>query len=141
MIRHFQLVGCLLGLTAPCMEASSSQWVHVVRESQASMARAEPHHAKAVLDSLEQTEPETLRNPHVIYQRFFVALHGHGDRNTARLMLRRLDHLVANNELASDSSIYHSCTEAWTRSLLLSDIELHVINRERFMQRIQHSEP
>ncbi len=120
---------------------SASDWIDAIRESQALMALAKPQQADAVLDRIEEADPSIKRNPHFCYQRFFVALNGRSDRATARLMLQRLDALVAEGTLDPSSNIYRSVTEAWSRTLLLSDLELKAINRSRMAQLRANIEP
>ena len=127
--HHFRAIAasaCFvsLSLLSTASEVEAPEWQQVVIESQVHLANAEPEKAEAGLIRLEREHPEVRSEPLFCYQRFFVALEGRGDRATARVMLRRLNHLVDAGALEADSAIYRSVTEAWHRALSFTDSEL-----------------
>lgn len=121
-----------------------TDWKKIIVESQVHLANAEPEKAEAGLLRLERDHPEVRSEPLFCYQRFFVALEGRGDRTTAKLMLRRLDHLVGAESLEADSPIYHSVTQAWHRALSFTDSDLrrraHKIMTERLKRNAESSQ-
>ncbi len=116
---------CLFSLcsTMPLV-AESREFFELMRKSQNLLAAAKPIEAEADLIKWEKERPEIRKNPMFCYQRFYVALEGLGDRDTARLMLRRLDLLVASGELSATSPIYRSVTQSWNKALFYADSEL-----------------
>jgi len=90
------------------------------------------------LIELERSRPEIRKEPLFCYQRFFVALEGRGDRATAKLMLQRLNYLVANDALEADSAIYRSVTETWYRSLVFTDSDLVRLAHKKMTERLAH---
>jgi hypothetical protein len=118
-----------------------SPFIRMIRESQIFLARAMPIEAEEQLIVWENSHPEIRRNPLFCYQRFFVALQGHGDRKTAKIMLDRMDALVESGELDPYSAEYQSVTEAWYRALQSADSDLprlaHNIMSERLARNPQ----
>lgn len=96
----------------------------MIRESQIYLARAMPVEAGQQLIIWDAQHPAARKHPLFCYQRFFVALQGHGDRKTAKLMLDRMNALVQSGELDPYSAEYQSVTEAWYRALQSSDADL-----------------
>lgn len=118
-----------------------SDLIRMIRESQIFLARAMPFEAHQQLIIWDDTYPEVRRDPLFCYQRFFVALEGHGDRKTAKLMLDRMNALVESGELDPYSAEYQSVTEAWYRALQSADSDLprlaHNIMSERLARNPQ----
>ncbi|MEY3395164.1 MAG: hypothetical protein RL346_1400 [Verrucomicrobiota bacterium] len=96
----------------------------MIRESQIFLARAMPKEAEEQLIIWDKNHPEVRKDPLFCYQRFFVALQGHGDRKTAKLMLDRMNALVQSGKLDPYRAEYQSVTEAWYRGLQHADSDL-----------------
>jgi len=136
--QTFFVLACSLS-TALALEIPD--WKQTIYQSQLHLAQAEPEKAEAGLIELERTRPEIRREPFFCYQRFFVALEGLGDRATAKLMLQRLNHLVASDALDANSTIYLSVTEAWHRALFHSDSDLIRLAHKKMTERLAHNTP
>jgi|AntRauTorckE6833_2_1112554.scaffolds.fasta_scaffold06153_3 hypothetical protein len=129
----FSLATVFLPFTAFAVEAPD--WKEIIHESQTYLTHSEPEQAEATLLELERIYPEVRKEPLFCYQRFFVALEGRGDRATAKLMLERLNHLVAQGTLAADSPIYLSVTETWYHSLFATNSDLARLAHQKMTQR------
>lgn len=104
--------------------AKSREFFELIRNSQTLLAEAKPNEAEEGLIRWENEHPEIRKNPMFCYQRFFVALEGRGDRETAKIMLSRLEALVTSGLLSAHSPIYRSVTQAWNKALFHADSDL-----------------
>ncbi len=128
-------------LSSHSLYAGSLEFFHTIRSSQTHLAKAEPAAAKEVLVNWAKENPEASTNPTFCYQLFFVALEGLGDRKTARLMLQRLDRLVASGELDPQSAEYLSVTESWQRAIFFADSDLPRLAHKIMSRRLSRNSP
>jgi len=136
MISRAAIIFLLLSLASSAGNViKSRELFDLIRRSQLLLAAAKPIEAEHELRRWETEHPEARKDAVFCYQRFFVALEGRGDRATAKLMLDRLDALVASGDLSASSSIYRSTTQAWYKALLHGDSDLprqaHLIMQAR----------
>ena len=110
--------------SATSLRAEGREFFDFMVKNKNLLAAAKADEAYADLIQWQNEHPEVIKNPSFCYQLFFVALEGRGDRETARLMLQRLDHLVTNDKLSPSSAIYRSVTQAWYRALSHTDSDL-----------------
>jgi hypothetical protein len=136
MTYRSAIISILLAVCAQAQDlAKSRDFFDLIRNSQNLLAEAKPIEAEEGLIRWETDHPEIRKNPMFCYQRFFIALEGRGDRETAKLMLSRLDALVSSGTLSANSSMYRSVTQAWNKALFHTDSDLprqaHLIMQSR----------
>ena len=132
--KHLCMIAAVF-LPTTAFAEQAPDWKKIIHESQVFFAQCELQKAEASLIELERTFPEIRKEPLYIYQRFFIALEGRGDRATAKLMLERLNHLVAQGSLAADSSIYLSVTETWYHALFATNSDLARLAHQKMAPR------
>lgn len=140
----FRLMALFVGMSAMLWADSkpipfkSTPFMEMIHASQYYFTVAKPDEAERILSAWDHNHPEARRSALFCYQRFFVALHGHGDRKKAKIMLDRLNALVKSGELDPYSVEYQSVTEGWYRFMQHTDADLpriaHNMMAKRHMQ-------
>lgn len=110
----------------------SREVVDVVQHSQKLLGQGEYLQSEQALVELEKKNPEVKTSLLFCYQRFFVAIHGRGDRVVARDVFLRLTHLVAEGKIDPTKNEYLSVNQVWYQLLTSTDSDLpRIANQHR----------
>lgn len=128
-------------LFAQTTDSAESALISAVRTSQNFMASGDFAQADKCLVDFERTAPKARDFPLFCYQRFFVALNGHGNRSLAREFLSQLTAHVHAGTLSADSAEFQSVTSAWYRDMQFTDSDLPRQSSLKFADRLAAAHP
>jgi hypothetical protein len=133
MMRGFWAAFLLIfSLIAQAAKADEEAMKEAVQVSQRLMASGDFAKANEHLVAFERSRPKAREFPLYCYQRFFIAIHGLGDRSLAREFLIKLTDQVQSGKLLADSPEFQSVSNAWYREMQFTDSDLPRQNAIRF---------